>query len=457
MTDPSARHERFATLPGSLAPLGYRNYALYLFGFFVTNIGRWIELTGAVWLAYELTGSPILLGLVGLVRAAPAILLSPIAGVVADRVDQRRLLQLTQSTALLLSLALGLLIASGQAELWHLYLQVAVQSAVSSFDAAVRQALFPRLVPRHLLTDAVTLHSTAARSARFIGPTIGGLAIASFGEAAPFLLNAASFVPLLFAAQAIRGVVPRTVVEGSSFRGELVDGLRVIIDAPVLRGLFQLELVNALFSMSPVMITIIGREVLRVGPEGLGGLLSAPALGALLGIAIILTVGQPARQGRFLVVASVGNAAIFVVFALAMDYAVAFVTLVAIGLTDALIGVTRQNVAQLSAPPRMRGRVMANMGTVTRGVSPLAETQAGALSGLLSGPTAVLVAAGALALTAAWTGRTNPALWHFVREDRERTPPGGFPPGDGRPGDGPPGDDPSPPASSEATGVASGR
>jgi MFS family permease len=428
MTEPSSRHERFATLPGSLAPLGFRNFALYIVGFFVTNIGRWVELTGAVWLAYELTGSPLLLGLLGLARAAPAILLSPIAGVVADRVDQRRLVQLTQATALLLSLAMGLLIASGAAEIGHLYVQVALQSAVSSFDAAVRQALFPRLVPRHLLTDAVTLHSTAARSARFIGPTIGGLAIAAFGEAAPFLLNAASFVPLLFAAQAIRGVIPRTVVEGSSFRGELVDGLRVIVDAPVLRGLFQLELVNALFGMSPVMITIIGREVLRVGPEGLGGLLSAPALGSLAGIVLILSLGQPRRQGRFLVLMSIGSAAIFVAFALAREYAVAFGALVAIGLTDSLIGVTRQNVAQLSAPAKMRGRVMANMGTVTRGVSPLAETQSGALAGLLTGPTAVLVAAGALALTAAWTGRTNPALWRFVRADREQTPPDGGPP-----------------------------
>jgi MFS family permease len=428
MTEPGSRHDRFATLPGSLAPLGYRNFALYIIGFFVTNIGRWVELTGVVWLAYELTGSPLMLGLLGLTRAAPAILLSPIAGVVADRVDQRRLVQLTQATSLLLSLAMGLLITSGAADVGHLYIQVALQSAVSSFDAAVRQALFPRLVPRHVLTDAVTLHSTAARSARFVGPTIGGLAIAAFGEAAPFMLNAASFVPLLIAAQAIRGVIPRTVVDGSSFRGELLDGLRVIVDAPVLRGLFQLELVNALFSMSPVMITIIGREVLRVGPEGLGGLLSAPALGSLAGIAMILILGQPKRQGRFLVLVSIASAAIFVVFGLAREYLVAFAALAAIGLTDSLIGVIRQNMAQLAAPARMRGRVMANMGTVTRGVSPLAETQAGALAGLLTGPAAVLVAAGALALAAAWTGRTNPALWRFVREDREQPPPDGRPP-----------------------------
>jgi hypothetical protein len=272
VTEPISPHERFATLPGRLAPLGYRNFSLYLLGFFVSNIGRWVELTGAVWLAYELTGSPLLLGLIGIARAVPAILLSPIAGVVADRVDQRRLL--------------------------------------------------------------------------------------------------------------------------------------------------QLELVNALFGMSPVMITIIGREVLAVGPEGLGGLLSAPALGSLVGIGIVLGLGQPRRQGRFLVIASIANAGIFVLFALAGTYVLSFVALIGIGCTDALIGVTRQSMAHLAAPGRMRGRVMANMGTVTRGVSPLAETQAGVLSSLMSGPAAVITAAVALAVTAAWTGRTNPALWRFVREDR---------------------------------------
>lgn len=417
MTEPASRHERFATLPGRLAPLGYRNYSLYLFGFFVSNIGRWIELTGAVWLAYELTGSPLLLGLIGIARALPAILLSPIAGVVADRVDQRRLLQLTQGTALLLSLAMGVLVASGAAELWQLYAQVALQSVVTSFDAAVRQALFPRLVPRPLLSEAVTLHVTAGRSAKFIGPVVGGVAIATAGEAAPFLLNAASFVPLLIAAHLIRGVIPRVVTEGSSFRGELMDGLRHIVHAPVLRGLLQLELVNALFGMSPVMITIIGREVLQVGPEGLGGLLAAPALGSLVGIGIVLGLGSPGRQGRFLVVASIVNAGIFVGFALAGTYPLSFLALVGIGCTDALIGVTRQSMAHLAAPGRMRGRVMANMGTVTRGVSPLAETQAGVLASLMTGPAAVIAAAAALAVTAAWTGRTNPALWDFVRRD----------------------------------------
>lgn len=446
-TEPAARHERFATLPGGLAPLGYRNYALYIFGFFLSNMGRWIELTGTVWLAYELTGSPLMLGVLGIARAVPVIVLSPMAGVVADRVDQRRLLQATQASALVSSLVMGLLVASGVAEIWHLYLQVAVQATISSFDAAVRQALFPRLVPRPLLTDAVTLHATAGRSAKLIGPVVGGIAIATFGVASPFFLNAASFVALLLAAQAIRGVIPRSVMKGSSFRGELSEGFRYIVQAPVLRGLLQLELVNALFSMSPVMIAIIGREVLQVGPQGLGGLLAAPALGAIVGIVLILGIGQSHRQGRFVVLASIANAALFVAFALASEYVLAFITLVAIGTTEALIGVTRQNMAHLAAPGRMRGRVMANMGTVTRGVSPLAEAQAGVLSSLFSGPVAVLIAAAALASTAAWTGRTNPALWQFFREEPART----------RPGDGPRDDGPSPPSPpSDVTPLASG-
>jgi MFS family permease len=135
-------------LPVNLAPLSHLNFAQFFVGFAVTNAGKWIEQTGAVWLVYELTGSPALLGLLGVAKAVPAVILGPIAGVVVDRVDQRKLLLLTQGLGLVASLALGLLIASGQVQLWQIYLQVAVQSGIMAFDAPVRQALFPRLVPR---------------------------------------------------------------------------------------------------------------------------------------------------------------------------------------------------------------------------------------------------------------------------------------------------------------------
>ena len=422
MRGESAISDSESRLPRSIAPLGYRNFLLYFVGYAATNTGRWMELTGVVWLAYQLTSSPVLLGVLGIARAAPVIVLSPIGGVVADRVDQRRLLVTTQALGFAASLALGILILTGRVELWHVYAQVVVQASITAFDAAGRQAMFPRLVPKARLSEAVTLSVVAARSSKLIGPAVGGLAIAAWGEASPFLLNALTFVSLITAVTWMRGVKPRTLREGSTFRGELFDGMGYLLRAPVLSGLLQLELVFGIFQLNPVIIAIIGRQVFGVGPEGLGGMLSAPALGSILGIAGLLIVGQPSRSGRFVVICVLLYAVGLVALAAAGAYLVALGVLVCIGVVDALAAVTRQSVMQMAAPGRMRGRVMANVGMVTRGTSPLAEAQSGGLAGLLGPQLALVSAAFALATAATLTGRANRSLWRFSRADSEPEP-----------------------------------
>ena len=409
-------------LPRGIAPLGIRNYALYWVAFATSKLGRSIEETGAVWLVYQLTGSPVLLGVLGLARALPSIVLSPIAGVVVDRVDQRRLLIFMQFFGLAASVALGLLVLTGAIELWHVYAQVAIQAAITSFDGAVRQAFFPRLVPRRLLPEAVTLSATAGRSAAIVGPMIGGIAIASFGEAAPFLVTAASYPILMAALALIRNVSFKPAGVPAGLRADLVEGLRHILRAPVLSGLLKLELVFGLFQVNAVIITIIAREVLDVGPEGLGGLLAAPALGAILGIAVLISVGQPQRQGRFVVICTLGYAVAVVALAVSPLYALTLLFLAATGLLDSVATVTRHSVMQLAAPPHMRGRVMANMGTVTRGTSPLAETQSGVLAGALGPRAAVLIAAAVIAAAATATAFRNLALMRFMRGEGEHEP-----------------------------------
>lgn len=408
-----------ASRPGSLAPLRYRNYLLYWIGFATSNTGKNIELIGAVWLVSELTTSALLLGLLGIARAVPSFVLSPIAGVIVDRVDHRKLLFTTQGLSMVASIVLGLLIAFGTVELWHVYLQVAVQSGITAFDAAVRQALFPRLVPRSLLSEAVTLQVTAARSAAFVGPAIGGVAIATLGEASPFLLNGISFLVLMGAAILLRDIPPLPVRAAATFRRELGEGLRYILHTPVLRGLLQLEVVFSVFSINAVLITIIGRQVLGVGPEGLGGLLSAPAFGSLAGLAAVLIFGQTERQGRFTLSCTFIYATALVVFGISGQYVLALAALAVVGCMDVLMTVTRNTIMQLSAPGHMRGRVMANMRIVTGGIAPLSETQSGLVSGAIGGPMAAVAAAMALIVAAALTAKSNPALWRVRRRELE--------------------------------------
>ena len=386
---------------------------MYWVGFAASNAGRWIELTGAVWIVYELTNSPGLLGLLGITRAAPAILLSPVAGVVADRTNQRKLLFTTQLLSMVASLSLGILIASGGVQLWHVYLQVVVQSSISAFDAAVRQALFPRLVPPTHIAEAVTLSITAGRVSKLVGPAVGGVAIANLGDASPFLLNAATFLVLMAAVAGMRSVAARIGASGASFRTDLGEGLRHIWRAPVLSGLLKMEMVFSVFGMNPILIAVVGREVLGVGPEGLGGLLSAPAFGSFFGIAWLLIAGPRSRQGRFGITSTFAYAAILIVVALSTNYVLTFGAFAVIGLLDALVTINRNSILQLAAPGHMRGRVMANMGIVTRGIGPLGETQSGMLAGAIGAPLAVISAAVALTVGAALTARLNPTLWAF--------------------------------------------
>jgi MFS family permease len=346
--------------------------------------------------------------------------LTPIAGVIADRVDQRRILLATQSLALVLSLSLGLLVVTGRVELWHIYVQSAAQSAVFAFDMTTRQALFPRLVPRARIVEAVTLQSLAGRTSAMIGPAIGGIIIATLGEAAPFLLSTVTNLVLIGGVAWMRNV-PRVAARATaSVRAELADGLRYMLATPVLAGVLKLEIVYALFQMNPVMVTIIGRDVLGVGPEALGALLAADGVGALVGIAILLTVGRRTRPGRFVILTTLAYAAALLGFAAAPAYAVAFAALVVAGMFDTLTATTRNSIMQLVAPPEMRGRVIGNHGLVVRGLPPLAQAQSGFLAGLIGGPWAIVGAAGVLVAGSVLAGRTNRALMTWSPDEAAR-------------------------------------
>lgn len=401
-----------------MEPLRHRDFRYYWAGFAVSRLGASIEEMGAVWLVYELTRSPVMLGLLGLARAVPAVILSPIAGVVADRVDQRRLLFTTQALLLLISVALGSLVLAGVVEVWHIYAQIAAHAAITAFDAAGRQALFPRLVPRSHLPEALTLTVTAARMSKVVGPVIAGLAIAGLGVASPFFLTAATAFGLMVAVLKMMPLEALTRLPGSSFRGELTEGLRYIVSTPVVRGLFTLEIAFGFLQMNPVMITLFSQEILQVGPEGLGGLLSAPAFGSLIGVFGLLALGQARRQGRFVILSALAYAVLLAAFSVGGGYVVALAVLATIGLFDAVVTVTRHSVVHLAVPNRMRGRVLGNMGLVTRGVTPLSEVQSGVLVGLFGPPLAVLTAALALLAAVGATVRANPGLWGFARDEQ---------------------------------------
>jgi MFS family permease len=381
-------------LPRGLTALRSRNYALYLAGQFTSQLGTWAEQTAVAWILYELTNSPLLLGLSGLARAVPMIGLTLLGGALADRVPRRALLLATESAMLVVSLAVGLLAAGGELKFWHLYVLSFLSGALSAFSVPARQALFVGLVPRSAMQSAVSLNAVAVRSGALVGPSLGGVALAYGGYALPFIVNAASFLGMLLALAAMRlprerseaGAVPRAMWHG------MTHGLSFVWDSPLLKVALGLEVVSGLFGHNVTLITIIARDVIGTGPEGLGLLMSALGAGGLVAMAFMVAF-EVKRHVHVILAAGATYTVLLAAFALSPWLGLSMALLFALGAADGAWAVTRNTLAQLLVPDALRGRVMSVVVLATRGSAPLGRLQGGFVAGLVGGPVAVLFGA----------------------------------------------------------------
>src|SRR5437867_1230735 len=380
-----------ALLPG-LAPLGHRNYALYWVGQLVSMSGTWIELTATTWLLYQLTDSPFLLGLGGLFRAAPIFALALIGGTVADRVERRRLLLITQSSSVVTSLVLGALVVSGQVAFWHIYVINVLNATIAAFDAPGRQSLFPTLVPRGQMQNAITLNSMLFRSSNLVGPAVAGLLIARVGVASPSFVIAASYFAIIFGLLAMR--IPKvTSAPRGSIREDLVGGLRYVRASTILPLILGIEATLSIFGHNQALVTIFARDVLGAGAEGLGVLLSAIGAGAIAGMVLLVVVGDVRRKGLFMIFAGLLYAAALLVFAWSRSFALSVAVLVLLGFADATWGTMRNAIAQLAAADAYRGRVMSLIVIVSRGLTNASQLQTGVTTALVVGAVVAAVAA----------------------------------------------------------------
>jgi predicted MFS family arabinose efflux permease len=400
-------------VPPGLAPLGHRNYALYWVGQLVSMSGTWIELTATTWLLYQLTDSPFLLGLGGVFRAAPIFALALLGGTVADRVERRRLLLITQSASVVTSLALGALVVSGQVVFWHIYAISLVNATIAAFDAPGRQSLFPTLVPPGQLQNAITLNSMLFRSSNLVGPAVAGILIARVGVAAPFFVNAVSYFAIIAGLLAMRipAVTPRP---RGSIRDELVGGLRYVRASAILPLILAIEAALSVFGHNQALITIFARDVLETDAEGLGLLLSAIGAGAIAGMVLLIFVGDVRRKGAFMLGAGALYAAMLLVFAWSRSFTLSLAVLVLLGFADATWGTMRNAIAQLAAQDAYRGRVMSLIVIVSRGLTNASQLQTGVATALVGAPGAATIGAVVVGAVVAAVAARADRLRHFT-------------------------------------------
>ncbi len=376
MTEPSA-HTDPRTVD-RFAAFRYRDFRLFWLSLFTSNVGTWMQMTAVNWLLYKLTKSPLQLGLNGLFRSVPAIALGIFSGALADRYDRKKLLLTTQTLLGALALLLGVLDHSDNIRPWHIYTITFFSAAVGSCDGPARQALFPSLVPRALLPNAVALNSILWKGAALLGPMLGGIAISWVGTSGAFYANAASFLAVIFAL-ILMHTPANPVGESRHIVDEMKAGLSFVYSQKVILGVIIMEATTSIFGLDNAILTIFASDVLRVGADGFGLLQSARGLGAVIGSVLFITVGQRPEQGKILLTVALLYGAGFALFGLAPSFSLALLLLTFVGAVDTIWASARSTILQWLAPDRLRGRVMGIFQLSNQGLNPLGQVETGLL------------------------------------------------------------------------------
>ena len=338
--------------------LKQRDFGLFWASLLFSAVGSQISTVAIAWQIYEITNSPFQLGLAGLFRALPIMLLSIPGGVLADRMDRRRLLILTQSLAALLALALALLSYFAAVQIWHIYAVTFLSGAVGIFDSPARTALIPTLVRPEQLATAYALNITWRQIATLSGPFIGGAIIATVGLSASYFIDALSYLSVIFCLGLMRARPAAASGEKKESPLESVrGGFNFIRDNTAILGLMAMDTCVQFFGAYRSMMPVFARDILAVGPAGLGALLGVPAFGALAGSAIVMALGNPKKKGQLIIFVTLIYTAGLISFALSRSLILSLAIVFLLGLVDAIGETLRDTMIQLITPDPMRGRV----------------------------------------------------------------------------------------------------
>jgi len=361
---------------GRFVAFRYRDFRLFWISLFLSNTGTWMQMTAISWLLYQMTSSPLQLGINGLFRAVPALAFGLISGAIADRFDRKRLLFTTQSLLCALALLLGVLDHSDTIEPWHIYIITFLSAVVGSCDGPARQAFYPSLVPQAILPNAVALNSILWKGAALIGPSVGGIAIGLMGTSGAFYANAVSFLFVIAALMAIRAPSPARG-PARRFASDIWEGLRYVHSRKLILGIVCMEATSSIFGIDNAMLTIFASDLLRVGANGFGLLQSARGLGAIIGSSFYIALGQRPRQGKIILTAALFYGIAFALFALSDSFPMSLLLISCVGATDTVWAAARSTIIQWITPDRLRGRVMSIFQLANQGLNPLGQVETG--------------------------------------------------------------------------------
>jgi len=411
--------------PGAfiLRALAHKNYRLFFAGQSISLIGTWMTRIATAWLVYRLTGSALLLGVVGFAGQIPSFLLAPLAGVLVDRWNRQRLLVITQVLAMFQSLALALLTMTGLIKMWHVIVLSVLQGLINSFDMPARQAFVVEMVEkREDLANAIALNSSMVNAARLLGPSIGGVVIAAVGEGWCFMIDAVSYIAVIASllAMTITARVIQPTKDANVFQ-QLREGWSYAAHfAPIRNVLLLLALVSLVGMPYTVLMPVFANDVLHGGPNTLGLLMAASGVGALVGALFLAARKTVLGLGKFIPLMAGAFGAGLIAFSFTRVLWLSLALMVVTGLGFMVQMAVSNTVLQTIVDEDKRGRVMSFYTMAFMGTAPFGSLLAGSVADRIGTPHTLLCGGIGCILGALWFATTLSDLRRDVRPIYER-------------------------------------
>ncbi|MGQ9729817.1 MAG: MFS transporter [Candidatus Zipacnadales bacterium] len=371
----------------------HRNYRLYFFGQGISLLGTWMQHTAMAWLVYRLTDSPLLLGLVGFAGQIPALLLTPLTGVLVDRYPGRRVLMVTQFLALVQAALLAALTFSGTIEVWHLMVMAAFLGSVNALDMPARHAFVIEMVEtKDDLPSGIALNSSLFNAARLVGPCVAGGMVAVWNEGGCFLLNAASYLAVLGALAAM-DVADQARTDGATdLWADLKGGISyVATSAPIRAVLLLLAAVSLVGMPYGVLLPVFARDVLGGGPHTLGFLVGATGAGSIIGATYVASRKSGARLQNLIPVGLSFFGLSIMLFAASRMLTLSMLALLCAGCGALVLFASCNTLIQTIVDDTKRGRVMSLYTLSFMGLGPFGALLVGALANHLGAPPTVVI------------------------------------------------------------------
>lgn len=383
----TTRQGRLAESFSALSYAAYRDFSISLL---LTSLGAQLIQVAIFWQVYELTGSALLLGLTGLARAGPHIVLSLVGGVAADRLDRVRLVQVGQVLNGIIVFALAGLTLTGGIEVWHLYLITLLNGAFTAVTQPARTAIIPWVIPREKLINAIGLNATIGQTSQIVGPAFGGVAIELLGLGPVYLVNGGLYLLAMLAIMRVR-VPNQKAVEDDAWQALLI-GLDFVRRNNVIVSLLSLDVAQTLFGSYRALLPILA-DNLGTGPGGYGALSAAPGIGSLAGSFGIVLLGDMRYKGLYTLFGVLAYSFALVLLAVSPWLWLALIASALLGTMNSVQMIPRNSAILAISPDGLRGRVEAFRSMLAGGAPPLGYMLSGALAAAI-GPGLALAGGG---------------------------------------------------------------